>query len=229
MWRLLLLLVFLAGCQLTSEEDTERYGTQGEATVIDWVDMVKFNGHDYESAYKLIVDHPGVVGMDVGEVEFNVYENVTNPSYQLKSGDATYMDVGTKLYRIKGEPMMLAVKSEEEIHGYQVYDSSSKSWHYKDLDQSFVEKISLYHEQQLIREVENASEIDAFLKLINAGEEAPGYTSSNERNAYTMVFHTGEGVARQYHVYENSNQWYWSPWDTALLPEEVSGWFKSME
>ncbi|MBA2174179.1 hypothetical protein H0266_04600 [Halobacillus locisalis] len=229
MWRLILLLVFIAGCQGTSEEDPERYGTEGKVSIIDWIDLVKFNGLSYESAYKLVVDDPDMVGGVVGEVEFNVDKNVTNPSYQMVSGDATYLDKDTKLYRIKGQPKMLAVESKEEINGFKIYDSSSKSWHFKDLDPTSVEKIGLYHDQQLIREIEGGRDIRDFIELINQGDEAPGYTPSHERKVYTMVFHTNEGVARQYRVYENSNVWYWHPWDTVLLPDSVGEWFTLYE
>jgi hypothetical protein len=67
---------------------------------IDWVDFIKFNDITY-----LHQNSDVPLGHDMltyyTEVRFKVADNVNNPNYKIKNGDAAYLEKGTILYSIK--------------------------------------------------------------------------------------------------------------------------------
>ena len=75
----------------------------GQSSTIDWVDFVKLHGKSYTGTFQSVIgDAAAVTPQVVGEVSFKVAEVVTNPSYRTKDGDAAFLDIGTKLYRVDG-------------------------------------------------------------------------------------------------------------------------------
>ena len=65
-----------------------------------WVDCVQINGIIYESNYERTQIDVSLVGKQIGTVRFNVSDNVHNPNYHFRNGDATYLTVGTKMYEV---------------------------------------------------------------------------------------------------------------------------------
>lgn len=76
--------------------------TDDRAVEIDWVNFVVFNNIHYMDNYQgnNKYDQDGVDGV-IGEITFNV-SKVKDPAYKAKNGDAAYLPVGTKIYKIKG-------------------------------------------------------------------------------------------------------------------------------
>ena len=72
--------------------------------VIDWVNFIRFGGITYLAA----PTRPGrsLTENDLGPVfatiAFKLEGNVHNPGYQSRDGDAAALDVGTKVYTVKG-------------------------------------------------------------------------------------------------------------------------------
>lgn len=73
-------------------------------TVIDWVNFIHFGGITYLTAST----RPGrsLTESDLGPVfatvTFKLEGNVHDPGYQSKDGDAAILNVGTKVYTVKG-------------------------------------------------------------------------------------------------------------------------------
>ncbi|MDW7658332.1 MAG: hypothetical protein SCM11_14280, partial [Bacillota bacterium] len=66
---------------------------------IDWIDVVKWDGVTYESRIKPRVEVPlADIGDKLGQVQFTVYGHVSNSRYQLRNGDATFLDPGTEVF-----------------------------------------------------------------------------------------------------------------------------------
>lgn len=70
-------------------------------TVIEWVDFIQINDHEYVSTHSGVIADLTYIGEGVGEVKFEVNEHVTNPNYQVKNGDAAYWAEGTKIFTVK--------------------------------------------------------------------------------------------------------------------------------
>jgi len=131
------LLIYLTGCQ----------PFMGGQTVIDWLDFIQWNGHDYNGVHNSEIADASFIDKEIGEVRFKVADNVSNPSYQLKDGDAAFHEKGTKLYSIKGEDNIIAVKDEAAINDYRIYfaiDNSKYKWHFDDVSLDQVKKIEIY-------------------------------------------------------------------------------------
>jgi hypothetical protein len=54
----------------------------------------------------------------IGAVRFRLSENVHNSWYINRNGDAAYLEPGTEIYSVKGNPDAIAVKSASSIMGF---------------------------------------------------------------------------------------------------------------
>ena len=86
---------------------------------ISWIDCIQINNSRYYSDYDRSPVESSLVGEMIGEVKFNVSENVHNPSYRFRNGDATHLVIGTEVYSLKSENNAIAVKIDENYFLYQ--------------------------------------------------------------------------------------------------------------
>jgi hypothetical protein len=71
---------------------------------IDWVNYIRFGGITY-LASTLHAGHPLQVsdlGPQFAIVKFKLEGHVQDPHYQARDGDAAFLDVGTRIYTVKG-------------------------------------------------------------------------------------------------------------------------------
>lgn len=96
---LLLLTAWLTSC---SSPSSGMGG--GSHTIIDWVNVIKFNGITYQSMYlklgRTISEED--LGKEYARIQFKLEGNVQDASYQLKDGDAAFLDAGTPVFTVKG-------------------------------------------------------------------------------------------------------------------------------
>jgi hypothetical protein len=90
----LLGLAGLAGCA----------GGPGSGVQIEWVNVVQFGGIQYVASISSIGRAPtdADVGPVFATVQFKLADNVHDPSYQLKDGDAAFLDAGTPVSTVRG-------------------------------------------------------------------------------------------------------------------------------
>ena len=105
-------LIFQPGC---SQEKGEKL------TTIDWVDFIKFNDITYLREF---VPLDSLAEEDLkyyDKIQFRLEGNVSEPGYQLKNGDAAYLDEGTQIYSIKGysADFRLAAKVGAELYLFE--------------------------------------------------------------------------------------------------------------
>jgi hypothetical protein len=84
---------------------SERWSPTGEArcsnVVIDWVEAFQVDGvRYYLSPENRDVTPPH--GPEVARVQYNIRENVCDPFYRLKDGDATFLKEGTPIHVVDG-------------------------------------------------------------------------------------------------------------------------------
>jgi hypothetical protein len=90
--------LLMGACQLPGS-------TSGCNAQIDWVNFIQVGSTQYVAA-------PGspstIQESDLGpvyaRVKFKVSGNVCDPNYRLKDGDAAFLDPGTPIYRVNGQP-----------------------------------------------------------------------------------------------------------------------------
>ncbi|MCH6264543.1 hypothetical protein [Neobacillus citreus] len=223
-WAIFILIIFaLTGCRSTPFD--------GHA-VIDWVDFVKWDGIEYDGIYSGVLADEEYLGDKIGTVKFKVADNVTNPNYKIRNGDAAFHEKGTEIYAIKGVPQFIAVKSNREINGYRVYYSREDfdyKWHFKDMPIEKVNRIEVYLAYQpegpkKLVNLDNPDEIKKFLQVLNEGESSPNFQPNMDKGdpiVYDMVFYTDQPIAYKYDLQFDGITYYWHPWDTAILSNGI--------
>src|SRR5258708_22636495 len=78
--------------------------TRGAGVHIDYLNFVRFGGIEYVTPYTVVVRAPTAdnLGPVYGKVGFKLDGNVDDSNYQPKDGDASYLDVGTPVYTVRG-------------------------------------------------------------------------------------------------------------------------------
>lgn len=76
-----------------------------ENVAIDWVNFIQVGSTQYISG---TVPTAELQEADLGpvytHVKFKVSDNVCDPSYRPKDGDAAFLEPGTPVYQVKGQP-----------------------------------------------------------------------------------------------------------------------------
>lgn len=94
----LALILLLAGCRLPGSTSTCN-------AQIDWVNFIEVGPTQYvagpESPSPLQESDLGPV---YAHVKFKVSGNVCDPTYRVKDGDAAFLDAGTPIYQVNGQP-----------------------------------------------------------------------------------------------------------------------------
>src|ERR1700674_5711988 len=87
----------IAGCQLP--------GSTTCNTSIDWVHFVQVGATQYVAGPEWsVVLQDRDLGPVYAKVKFKVSGNVCDPNYKLKDGDAAFLDAGTPIYQVNGQP-----------------------------------------------------------------------------------------------------------------------------
>lgn len=94
---------------------------------IEWVDMlmlydIKYQHHfpdPLEESTPLTIEK----GKELGEVTYHMAGNACS-NHQMQNGDATYLEVGTIIYEIKGYPTSLIVSANDDVY---VVDRNEKA------------------------------------------------------------------------------------------------------
>jgi hypothetical protein len=161
-----------------------------------------------------------------------VADNVTNPEYKIKNGDAAFHEKGTEIFKIKDHPNLIAVKSSDSIHGYRVYfsrDDMESPWNFKNMPIDKVKKIEIYQAYtqegtKLITELTKYDEVKEFLQLLVNSKTNATFQPNTEKGDptyYEMVFYTGEPIAYKSDLQFDGSTYFWHLWDTAILSDEI--------
>ncbi|ALC84473.1 hypothetical protein AM499_00540 [Bacillus sp. FJAT-22090] len=203
-------------------------------TIIDWVDFVKINGKEYEALYSVIIADPKNIGEKIGEVKFKVSDNVSNPSYRTKDGDAAFWNKGTEIFSVIDREDLIAIQDKNSINGYRIYYSRSEdsnfNYHYKDINLETINKIELYDGNTiLINTLKNETEINDLLSILNEGTVSASFspnTTHGDPATYHIVLYGEEEIGYYYSLFFDGNVWFWHPWDTSIVSNEIELYFK---
>lgn len=205
---------------------------QNEATdiIIDWVDFIKWEDTQYSALDEAVITDETFIGDKLGEVTFKVNENVSDPHYQTKHGDAAFWDKGTVLYKVRGMPYIIAVEDASEINGYRLYvdDDITNSWNAEQLEQSEVVKVEFFEGDiypNNINTLKEREKIDQLFDVLGEGEERPDYESDiseGDPDTYYIVFGFGEPLAIKVQLDHDADKWYWYPWELEILPDGIA-------
>jgi hypothetical protein len=217
----ILLVIILSGCQ-----------TLGHNAIIDWVDFIKWDGKEYDGIYSGVIADEKYIGKKLGEVKFKVADNVSDPEYKTKDGDAASHEKGTEIFTIKGLPNLIAVKSDRNINGYALYfsrDEEKDKWQYQDMPIEKVNRIEIYQgytpdSTKGIKEVKSPEQVRLFLQILKTSKESPNFQPNMEKGDpenYQMILYTGEPVAYKFDLQFDGHTYFWFPSEPSILSNEI--------
>ncbi|MDU0201176.1 hypothetical protein ACYEXS_23020 [Paenibacillus sp. MAH-36] len=221
-----LFVVFTSGCSWVNSNSIH-----GNA-VIDWVDFVKLSGNSYTGLFEgVIKDTNDITNEVVGEVHFKVGDVVTNPEYQTKAGDAAFLEIGTKLYKVKGfeSNQLIAAKDEKRISGYRLYagDDFARTLrrNYEDLPKEKIERVELYHFDEVKPyKTLNDSEKEQFIQLLESGKVTEDYYTQSkvgDPTYYLFVIFTNEPIANSFILTDDGGHVSFSSTQTRIVDNEI--------
>jgi hypothetical protein len=108
--------LLMGACQLPGS-------TSGCTAQIDWVNFIQVGSTQYVAAPPSPTTiQESDIGPVYAHVKFKVSGNVCDPNYRLKDGDAAFLDPGTPIYRVNGQPpgAELAARFNGQIVVYKV-------------------------------------------------------------------------------------------------------------
>ncbi len=197
--------------------------------VIDWVDFVNIDGEQYQGLHTVKIADSRFIGAEIGQVDFNVDENISNPSYKPKDGDAAFLEKGTKLYQVKDMPNLLAVHDEHEINGYKIYqkEESKANWNYQHMNKDTIEKIEIYEgytNPKPLHIISGQKEIDRLIQLLDEGKTSNDFSpdiSEGDPVMYQMVFYHDKPISYQFTLQFDGDVWFWTQEHLQIVADEI--------
>ncbi|MDD5501041.1 MAG: hypothetical protein PHH57_05070 [Candidatus Omnitrophica bacterium] len=182
---------------------------------IDWVDFIKLSDITYLRAYQVgSINESDLSPYD--KISYKVADNVRNPAYKIKNGDAAYLEAGTPVYSLNGyaPSFRLVARSNQEFLIYEA-DSNPKAKKGSDLldiggkveSISINSKIDGKTELATIKEQTQVNELEGMIL------EAPVDQDSSKTGSehYFLEFHLNDGTT--------TKRSYWL--DTELLSRGI--------
>lgn len=229
-----LILAILLPITFTACNPIELPGTEQSHIDIEWVDFVKIDDQQYSVVYTAAIADESFIGDEIAKTEFKVADNVTNTNYKVKNGDAAYWKEGTPVYDVIGKEDMVAIKDENEVNGYRLYqaDDSDDNWQFEKLDRDALTEVDIYEgymNPKLVQSLTDEAEIKQFLELLDKGEENIEFEpniDNGDPETYWLVFYTKEAVALYFQMDYDGETWYWYPHEQEILSDDVEVYLK---
>src|ERR1700674_5615766 len=95
---------------------------------IDWVNFIQLSSTQYIAGPQSpTILQESDVGPVYSHVKFKVSGNVCDPNYRLKDGDAAFLDAGTPIYQVNGQPpgLQLAPRFSGQMVAYMAVPPAS--------------------------------------------------------------------------------------------------------
>ncbi|MBS4201633.1 hypothetical protein KHA93_18630 [Bacillus sp. FJAT-49732] len=206
--------------------------TQTNVT-IDWVDFLQFSGEKYNRSQLEIAD-PDLIGEKIGEVKKTLDDNVKDPDYKSKDGDAAYLPAGTALYEVKNEPNFIAVRDKDSINGYKIYSKTNIRTDFYSINKDEVLKVQIFdevtYEQFILRKaIIDKKDIVRFIDVLQSGKPDSSLVfdySDPKMSSYVILVYTSEPVAKKIPLFFDGEQYFWYNSDSEVLPAEIENLLK---
>ncbi len=203
---LLVVLLPLLGLVSCTSPSNGPFSPNTNTTMIDWVNFIRFGGITYLTAST----KPGrsLTESDLGPVfatvTFKLQGNVQDPGYQSKDGDASILDVGTKVYAVKGySPTFRLATHENNV--YTLYEADTNPHAKKGVDLldigGKVQYIGIVSEQDGVTElgaIKDPKQVAVVVPMVLQATVDQNRQGGNKR--YFIAFHLADGtvVTRSY-------------------------------
>jgi hypothetical protein len=168
--------------------------------VIDWVNFIHFNGITYLTS----PTKPGrsVKESDLGPVfatvRFKLEGNVQDPNYQSKDGDAAFLDVGTKIYSMKGYSPTFRLIAQEN-NALTLYEADANSHARKGADLldiggkvGYISVVSSQDDVTELGTIKGPGQVATLVSLILTAPVDQNHQTGNQ--SYSLFFYLLDGT-----------------------------------
>lgn len=176
--------------------------TPSAHTNVEWFNQFRLNGITYQTHLGFSDILPNaLLGTSFAIVQFTVNDNIDDPYYQLKDGDATYLAKGATIYTVHGykstfrlaayflNPTKLlyydVVNNPNAMHGSDLLDISGKvvSISVNGVDYADVKKI-----------ISDPHQLQSIIPDILAAPIAPPILINGVQDQQLLIFHLSDGT-----------------------------------
>ncbi|GMK38792.1 hypothetical protein PCCS19_18460 [Paenibacillus sp. CCS19] len=207
---LILIVVVLAGCSRTSSEPSTEQSS--------YPDYVTVDGKNYLNAWELaLIDLDGLKA--IGKVEQSSVVPLGVPVYEI----AGYPEEDVIAVKFDGHPGGLVAN----LSGYLIYvqqEDNGKSHYPTDIAKEPIKQIQIYRGSELLRELRNEEEVNAFLALFK--QQGPFNEIQSERGTEYTVLLIGDGTFGFNYGVMVKDGHYGVTHTESKLPDEMAGYFK---
>lgn len=200
----------------------------GSQVIIEWVDLIKWDGKQYEAVYEVALADRSFIDKEIGEVDFKVADHIKRTSYRFKDGDAAFHEKGTKLYAIKGLDDAIAVEDQSVINGYRIYMIRAEAPPRRNFDQvplEEVKKIEFYSSTEegnrKTASYTNQSDMADLKAILVNSKPAPSFEPNGDTNRYDVLLYTDDAIAFQYGIQFDGTTYFWFPSENAILSNDI--------
>jgi hypothetical protein len=180
---------------------------QTTLTIVDWVDFIKFDDITYLRRGEVRASFTDEDLYYFDEVKFKVADNVNDPNYRSKNGDAAFLEEGTTIYSIMGysPDFRLIAKTGIEMILYEADTNPSAKKGADLLDiAGKVKYIGVNSGMDSTTELASINEEGRVFELIDMILNAPVDQTfrSHEGVQYFIAFYLNDGtvVKRSYYI-----------------------------
>ncbi len=200
----------------TSNSETTQ-PTHALGAIVDWADVIRFEGITYQAADsgvgRLLKEED--LGPKFAKVKHRLQDNVNEPAYIIKNGDAGYLDPGTPVYEMKGydTSFRLVAYDGKALKLYEVVSNmrAAEVSDYLDIEGK-VRHIGVYGDFDGTRKLGVIREPEKVRYLVSTIMEAPlevepGSIPEDGR-VYFLAFHLEDGTATVQTYYADRGMMY---------------------
>ncbi len=183
-------------------------GTRSPRAMIDWVSFIRFGGITYDENHYAASGKLGRalterdLGPEVARVAFKLSDNVTEPGYRPKDGDAAFLEAGTPMHAVAGyrPEFRLAARQGDRLILFEA-DTNPAARRGADLLDlgGKVRAIGVNSERDGVMELASIADparVAALVELILGAPVDQTFRDEDHRGArYFLAFHLEDGTA----------------------------------
>lgn len=179
---------------------------------IDWVDAIKINSKVYSNNYRQIITDEKIIDKEIDVVKFKVAENVNDPEYRLKDGDATFLQPGTKIFSVKGYDKDKAAAVKAGVNWILYIAEGNRDLIEEDKEgYSSASKLVVAGINEKKIDIEDKKKIEEMAKILKENSNISQMPNLNNQKRFSFYFVTkdkdgvGKIATRYYLSYEDIN------------------------
>jgi len=96
----------------------DRYNDGSGSVFINWVDCIMIDETTYTKNISNITVSESEIDKEIGAVKFELYDSIHYVGYKMKSWDATFLEVNTKIFHIKSNERSIAAFDDGIYYRY---------------------------------------------------------------------------------------------------------------